>query len=258
MFQTNVSRTAGNGVSVNTTIRSSLSDTSSLRMGLWNNCLSFNISPVVGVDANGARSYDKTRVGRGTLTAENATALHEEITNKILPVLKSAKEGATITPISVSIETGRDPKRNILAVEVEPNGTAYPDIYFSVYGSVDANNIALEINSFRHLFPKQQITVNYDPKTGNGSAFETCNGDFMLFYDLIGDCNAYAPLGDHARKYASAIEKQYGGFGGNNQGGFNNGGGNFSSNQQRTSMPATGNMSWNNPGGGVLDEIPFN
>lgn len=254
MFQSNVSRTAGNGVSVNTTIRSSLSDTSSLRIGLWNNCISCNISPVVGVDASGARTYDKTRSGKGTLKAPDAMVLHEKVTEKILPLLQAAKEGNPIEPFSVSVETGVDPKRNILAIEVEPNDSAYPDIYFSIYGSVDQNNIALEMNTFRHLFPKQRVTVNYDPKTGNGSAFETANGDFMLFYDLLGKCNSYAPLGEHARKYVSAIEKQYGNFGNNQGGGYSNGG--YAPRQQQPT-PATGNMSWNQPGGGVLDEIPF-
>lgn len=252
---------------VNTILRTSSSDTSSLTISLWNQNISLKIRPAVGVDGNGITQYDKGRSGNTALTQEAAASLFEEFKNVILPVYnKVVLEGEPCPEnLGIFVETGRDAKRNLVGIEMRPSKDerdTTPDMYFVLYGMVDENGTAVEANTFRHKFQKRLVKVGYNPMNGVSQREIRSNSDFNLFLNIIGKTELLLPYSEHVAKYNKerfkGTSSNSGSFG--QSGGFPSGslpqssGTNFSSN---------GPSSYGGFGGASnfgLDsgEIPFN
>ena len=247
------------GVNVNTKIKNFTSDISSLSTAFWNQNFSLTISPAIGVDGNGIMQYDLNRQGKTALSIDACEALVEEVKNKILPVYNNVVLNGDMCPdmINVTIETGKEPKRNVIGVEMTPSsdGSNVPDLYFVLYGSVDSNNIASPANIFKHKFAKRQIRYDFNPMTGMSSKDTYANADFNLFMNMISHTELLLPYSDHCERYNKEKSKTY------SQGATTNGGSfNFASS---VPVPAYGGYANSMIGGGPLSNsnselLPFN
>lgn len=209
----------GNQVNVSTRFTTSVSDTSMLTIGGWNNNLSIRITPSIGVDGNGNRMYDKNRAFQTALTQDNAKALYLLFEETIRPLLKAQD----IKPKSIGVPVGRDAKRNIVNLELVPTDNSY-DIYLVCYTNLDQNNSAQEANTFRHRFKKVTGIEDYQPSSGQGELKEA-HSDFENFLDKLCQIGNILPIAAHGSKYAEASSAAYRnnqGSGQNNYGGNNN------------------------------------
>lgn len=262
----------GSDVNVNTSLRTSTSSSSSMNMSLWNNYVSIKISPAIGVDANGVTQYDKTRSGKTALSAENCEALASEFKDKILPFYnKAVLEGeGVLTPISVTVETGKDPKRNIVGIEMaatEPGNT--PEMYFVINGFVDANDVSTEANIYKHLFPQKKVKINHNPQTGVSDKEVSTNADFNIFLNIIAHVELQLPFSEHVKKYNEERNRMFnqrqstngystgynGNSYGNNQSSPMN---NPSSTNFASSGPVPFGAGYGSMLGGLDAELPFN
>lgn len=269
MYGNNASRlNNGSDLNVNTNLRTSNSEVSSMTISLWNQYLSLKIRPAVGVDANGITQYDKNRVGQTALSPDACQTIYDEFVDKIYPEYKKAVETGEPCPdkMSVTVETGKEPKRNIVGIEMTPStdsGNNVPDLWFVIYSMVDSNNMAVEANAYRHKFPKKKIRVNYNPSNGYSDLESYANADFNIFLNGLGRTELMLPYSEHVKKYsverAKSFTPQNNGGGYNGAGsGYQNGGG-YGSAQ---SFASKGPSSFDGVGfGGMLgglDELPFN
>lgn len=258
-----------NSVNVNTRIKNFNSDVSSLATAFWNQNLSTTISPAIGADANGIMQYDQNRQGKTALTMEACEALVSQFMQVIKPVYEAVVLKGEECPecLSVTIETGKDLKRNIVGIEMLPasDGSGVPDFYYVIYGMVDQNNIASPANTFRHKFAKRVVRLDYNPNTGVAKKETFANADFNMFLNMISKTELLLPFSEHVKKYNSERSKSFQAnnsgnnsyTSSNNYGGTNSGGMNFSSTP--TNYSAGGGFNF---GGGFAssgnDELPFN
>jgi len=256
------------GVNVNTKLKNFNSDVSSLSTSFWNQNFSLTISPAIGPDGNGIMQYDQNRQGKTALTLEACEALVSQFKEVILPVYEGVTLRGETCPdsIGVTIETGKDPKRNIIGIEMTApsDDSETPDLYFVLYGLVDENNISSPANTFKHKFAKRLIHIDYDPNTGISKKNVHTNADFNLFINMISKTELLLPFSEHVKKFMGERSKGYSGNNGN--GSFSNGG--YSNN----SSYGGGNNSMNfasspSYGGGAYamlgsengsSELPFN
>ena len=267
----------GSDLNVNTNLRTSNSDTSSLNIALWNQYISLRISPAIGVDGNGVTQYDKTRKGNTALSAECCELLAKEFEAKLLPAYTNAVFNGIPLPeevMSVTTETGRDPKRNIVGIEMRSavDGSNVPDLFFVIYNMVDMNNVAVEANTFRHKFPKKICRVGYNPVTGISAQEYMDNSDFNLFINMLGHSELMLPYSEHNKKYITERAKMFGGnnnsngnsYGGNAYGANNYGGNSYGGNRSggnTAAFASSGPTAFEGVGFssmGLADELPFN
>ena len=263
--QTNGNRMNGrNDVNVNTRLKSFNSDVSSLALSLWNNNYSINISPAIGVDGNGITQYDQNRQGKTALTLEAAKSLIEKFNLIIKPVYDKVVSGDEDCPEikSVTVKTGREPKINVIGIEMTPpsGDEKEPDFYFVFYGSVDTiNNTANAAMTFKHKFAKRSVFEDYNPQTGAAKEIKV-NADFATFMELIGAAKEMFPYAEHFKKYNSDRTKAYQN---NNNNQTDYSGMSTSGNMNFASSPSDGGAGgFNNIGlfsGGLSgsDELPF-
>ena len=198
----------GSGVSVNTRLYTSYSDTCLVTLGGWNANLSLKFAPFKGVDANGLRQYaqDSTETVMTSLTVENTTALLEGIKDKILPALEAK------TTASVSVTVGVNNNRKVISVLTDGES-----VQLKIYVNVSDTGIADGNNSVTHTFNKKEYMAGYDPTTGNGEVVNT-NADFKNFINKLNDIYKFSGAEIHAVNYNNAIKASYG----NNRQTYNN------------------------------------
>jgi len=247
----NMNQMNRNDVSVNTNLKTSNSDTSSLNIQAWNQNISLRISPATGVDANGVTQYEKTRRGNASLSMEGAAALLDAFKRIILPTYDQVIKGEIPCPdeLSVCVETGRSPKKNLVFLKIKnpSDGSNVPDAYVEIHQAVTDENIADGGNIFTHKFPKRKVFINMNTMTGVGTP-TYANSDLNIFLNILGDTNLLLPFSEHVSKYTKERAKL---GGGNTQGntGFNPG---FGGNNFNQPSPAYSMF------GGTAEEIPFN
>lgn len=260
-----------NGLNVNTRIKTFTSDVSSLATSFWNQSFSITISPAIGADGNGVMQYDQNRQGKTALTMEACAALVEKFKEEIQPVYEAVVLRGETCPdsLSATIETGREPKRNIIGFEmtVPTDGSTVPDLYFVFYGTVDANNIASPANTFKHKFAKRVVRIDYNPVTGLYAKETHANADFNLFINMISKTELMLPFSEHIKKYNSERSKTFQSGNSNNSNVYSGGSNNFSGNTGAASMnfasssPAYSGSTYGAGMFGALagsEEIPFN
>ena len=260
-----------NGLNVNTRIRNFSSDVSSLATAFWNQSFSLTISPAIGADGNGIMQYDQNRQGKTALTLEACEALVEKFKEIIQPVYEAVVLRGETCPesLSATIETGREPKRNIIGFEMTAptDGTDTPDLYFVYYGMVDNNNIASPASTFKHKFAKRVIGVDYNPNTGISKKETYSNADFNLFLNMISKTELLLPFSEHSKKYNAERSKTFQSSNGNGNsysGGNNNySNGNSNGATNFASSPSYGATSGYGMGmfgalAGDSEELPFN
>lgn len=258
------------GANVNTRIKNFTSDVSSLVAAFWNQNFSLTISPAIGADGNGIMQYDQNRQGKTALTLDACEALVEQFKNEILPVYnKVVLEGDTCPEtLSVTVETGRDPKRNVVGIEMTApsDESNIPDMYFVYYGMVDVNNIASPANTFKHKFAKRFVRVDYNPNTGVSKKETYANAEFNMFLNMISKTELLLPFSEHVKKYNSERSKSFTSSNGNGNSSYS-GGNNGYGNQSSGGMNFASSPSYNSAGysmfGGALadsgaEELPFN
>jgi len=265
----NGNRMNQNELSVTTLFRSSASRTSLLTLRGWNDKISVIIKPAVGEDSQGVMQYSD-RQGQTALTMDACETLSYRFNQEILPVYNKVIAGEMECPdrMSVCIETGKTPKRNMISIEmIKPEkADELPDMYFVLYSSIDDNNIASESNTFKHVFPKKISYVGYNPVNGISEKTVYENADFFMFMNLISNPNMMVPVDYHNGKFMKAKSETYGSKGGNFGNGFgsNNGYNNqqySNSNSFASQMPGSFDTQ---PSQGVgfgmfgNDEMPFN
>ena len=109
----------GNGINVNTTVKTLYSDYSSLTLGAWNQQLSIRLAPCTGTDSNGMRQYDPNRRASTALIPEKALMLKTGLDAKIMPVLREVINGGSVPEtISVGTSMGTAEKRNVMTIEL--------------------------------------------------------------------------------------------------------------------------------------------
>ena len=260
-------------MNVNTRIKNYTSDMSSMTVSFWNQNFSITISPAIGVDGNGIMQYDQNRQGKTALTLEACEALVEEFVKVIKPVYEGVVLHGETCPesMNVTIETGRDPKRNIIGIEMTAptDGSSVPDLYFVLYGLVDANNISSPANTFKHKFAKKAVHVGFNPNTGLSEKETYSNADANGFINMISHSELLLPYSEHVKKYASERSKAFTGGNNNSNSGSSYSGGNSynSGNNSGSSM----NFASSSPAYGVAgfgmfgaladngaEELPFN
>ena len=260
-----------NGLNVNTRIKNFSSEVSSLATSFWNQSFSLTISPAVGVDGNGITQYDQNRQGKTALTLEACEALVEKFKEIIQPVYEAVVLRGERCPesLSATIETGREPKRNIIGFEMtSPDDESdVPDLYFVFYGMVDGNNIASPASTFKHKFAKRVVRVDYNPSTGLSRKETYSNADFNLFINMISKTELLLPFSEHSKKYNSEKSKtfQSNTGNGNSYSGGNNtySGGNSTGATNFASSPSYGTTGGYGMGmfsslGGDSEGLPFN
>ena len=258
-----------NGLNVNTRIKTFTSDVSSLATSFWNQSFSITISPAIGADGNGVMQYDQNRQGKTALTMEACAALVEKFEEVIKPVYEAVVLRGEPCPesLSATIETGREPKRNIIGFEMtSPTDGEVPDLYFVFYGTVDANNIASPANTFKHKFAKRSVKIDYNPVTGLYSKETQANADFDLFVNMISKTELMLPFSEHIKKYNAEKSKNYQ-SGNSNSNSYTGGNNSYSGNPGATSVNFASSSpaySGNTYGAGMFgalagsEEIPFN
>lgn len=251
MFNNNFNN---NQISVNTRYESFASDTSTLTIGGWNKNLSVRITPAVGVDQNGNTMYDRNRSFQTALTKQNAFSLIDQYDKELRPYINGEKEVIGTDLISVAVPVGREEKRTIVAIEIEPrpDGDGKFDVYFSCYSSLDQNNRAIEANVYRHRFQPNPCIKNYNYQTGSGETGEVL-GAFKEFIKIL-ETNVFdIPFAYHAEKYEKAVSQAYSSA--RNNGSYNNNGyqsqGQMPAPQQNYSAPMT------TSNGYQTDSLPF-
>lgn len=209
----------GNQINISTRFITSVSDTSMLTIGGWNNSLSIRITPSIGVDQNGNRMYDKNRAFQTALSQDNAKSLYLAYAKKIKPLV----DAETPEAISVGVPVGRDTKRSIVSIEMVPTESGSFDMFLVCYTALDQDNVASEGNTFRHRFKKTVSIRDYQAQTGQGD-LEEVNGDFENFVDKLEFIGNLLPISHHGAKYADASAAAYRGNSSqnNNGGGWNN------------------------------------
>lgn len=223
MFDNQPYGQGGNNVNISTRFNTSVSDTSMLTIGGWNNSLSIRITPSIGVDGNGNRMYDKNRAFQTALTQDNAKALYLLFEKEIKPLMDTNSPSNKL----VGVPVGKDTKRTVVNIEMVPVDAGY-DMYLTCCTNLDQNNVATEQNIFRHKFKKTRAIKDYQPQTGQGE-LEEVHADFMNFVDKLQNIGDILPIAHHGSKYADASSAAYRG-GNNNQGNsygnnnYNNGG----------------------------------
>lgn len=259
-----------NGLNVNTRIKNFSSDVSSLAASFWNQNFSITISPAIGPDGNGIMQYDQNRQGKTALTLDACEALVAQFNEVILPVYNSVVLNGETCPesLGVTVETGRDPKRNIVGIEMmaPTDGSEIPDMYFVYYGMVDANNIASPASTFKHKFAKRAIRIDYNPNTGVAKKETYANADFNLFMNMISKTELLLPYSEHVRKYSSERSKSFTPNNGNSSySGGNNSYNNYQSSGVSTNFASSpsgfGGAGFGMLGGalgGDAEELPFN
>lgn len=259
-----------NGVSVNTRFKTFNSDVSSMALSLWNQSYSITISPAIGVDGNGVMQYDQNRQGKTALTIEACEALVEQFKTVIKPVYDRVVLNGEPCPelLSVTVETGREPKRNVVGFEMTPasDGGETPDLYFVYYGMVDSNNIASPASTFKHKFDKRAVMLDYNPNTGLSNKTIHANADFNSFLNMLTSNQLLLPYSEHVRKFHSERGKSFQSNGGSSY--QNNSGSNQFANQTQGMNFATPQNSYSSGSGatggffdfptpGQNDELPF-
>lgn len=257
----------GSDINVNTSLRTSNSEQSSMVYSLWNQYVSIKISYAIGVDANGVTQYDKTRKGQTALSGDACQALFERFKNEIYPVYEGivAGDGSAQCPmegLSVTTETGKEGKRNIVGISMRPSvvpDDPVPDMFFVIYSMVDSQNIAVDANIFEHRFPKRIIRLNYNPKTGLCDSEVKTNADFNIFLNILGRTELLLPFSEHVRKYTQERDRMFSSRNNNQQGGYS---------QNQPSYGAAANGAYGAPsyqqpnnGGGfgmnIPNDLPF-
>lgn len=239
-----------NQINVSTRFKTSASDTSLLAIGAWNNNISLRVTPSVGVDANGQSMYDKNRGFQTALTQENARALYEKYKEEILPLI----ERREFTKRNVAVPVGKDDKRTMVAIEMEPVDDGY-DMYLTFYTILTPQNTAMESNIFRHRFKKTQAVTNYDYLTGNCE--QTCfvESDFQNFITILEGVGNILPVAAHGVRYENAVSALY--SNNRNNSGQSQGTG-WNAQSSSGSYASQMQASMNAPSGGYQNtELPF-
>lgn len=269
MWGNNSSRlNTGSNINVNTRMKNFTSDVSSMVVSLWNQNYSITISPAIGPDGNGVMQYDQNRQGKTALSLDACEALIEEFKTVILPIYKDVVLNGAECPESksVTVETGREPKKNIIGIEMTApvDGTKVPDMHFVYYGLVDANGISSQANTFKHKFSKRMVRVDYNPNTGLSGEEVATNADFNLFINMISKAELILPYSEHAKKFSSERSKTFtpgNGVGGNTYTGSTAGASNGGAGMNFASSPSYGGAGFGMFGGalnGDAEELPFN
>lgn len=199
----------GNGVNVNTSIKTLYSDYSSLTLGAWNQQLSIRLAPCTGADSNGMRQYDTNRRASTALVPEKALMLKAAIENKIMPKIHVLMDGGSLDePVSVSIALGSADKRNVFTIELTNDENGKACAFLKIHQMVREDGTCDPQNIFTYKFGVNTLLYDYNPSTGSSREAEV-QSEFMFFYDLISHVSELLPLSAHGTKYNNAISARY-------------------------------------------------
>lgn len=229
-----------NEINVNTKLRNFVTDGFLIRTSLWNDKLSIRAYRELGTNANGYKEYDKNTSLITALSSDNVGALHNIITDKILPEMNSTME---------TLDEGIDVSNGstYIGIETVPNtDDNVPDVYLVIATGIDESGAAPESNIHKFKFTKRRAKKGYNPLTGTYSV-EVVNGDFSNFVKLLEDASGLYDIPGHVKRYHSA-------FGGN--GNYNPTAGGFGGNTPNSSNGMNGFMNVSNAG--MNEELPFN
>lgn len=261
MWGRNYNQSSGSDVNVNTTIRMEFCELSQLKIGAWNQQLSIQIRPCIGVDGNGIRQYDQKRRGQTSLTLENSNTLYHGIKDYLIPAYEKIKRGeATLAdfrqnpddPVNVAVQMGSGDKRNALAIALETDDNGKLTFYMHLYLMIKDDNSADPANTFDYKFNQKDYMKNYNPKNGNGTIIDH-EPDFYNFVKLLEEHIDLLPISEHGTKYENAVNVRFRGQ--NQQQSSNGGNGSFDVNPPTNSYsaPVSSYMGSEN-----MDFVPFN
>lgn len=264
MWGRNYSQSSGTDVSVNTTLRMEFCELSQLRIGAWNQQLSIQIRPCIGVDGNGIRQYDQKRRGQTSLTIENSDTLYKGIMDYLLPAYEKIKKGeATLSdfkqnpndpdePINVAVQMGSGDKRNALAISIENDQNGNLSFYMHLYTMLRNDNTVDPANVFDYKFSQKDFMKNYNPKNGTGTIVEW-EADFSNFVKILKEHVNLLPIAEHGTKYENAVNLRFRGQNQQQAGNDTNGG--FNSSSLNSYSAPVSSYSGSE---GSLDFVPFN
>lgn len=199
----------GNGINVNTTVKTLYSDYSSLTLGAWNQQLSIRLAPCTGTDSNGMRQYDPNRKASTALVPEKALMLKSGIDAVIMPNLKNILTGGSLTePVSVGTSMGSAERRNIVTIELSNDEGGQASVFLKVHQMVHDDKTCDPQNIFVYKFGSNSLIYDYNPSTGQ-SREVNAQSEFLLFYDMLAHVSDLLPLSAHGAKYNAAVSARY-------------------------------------------------
>lgn len=199
---------AFNQVNSNTKLLTETSMDSKLEVSGWNNRISFQISPAVGVNADGITTYaDYKSACTVSLDLEKALALGQGIERKILKAIEEK------TPAMVGVVT-------MIAGSNKNINIAY-----------DGSDVQLVVMSdsgkFTHTFNK----TNYVEEPEASGVEVPVEAKFLEFTHILSNSTRFIPMEYHKEKYTKMLASSFGnqramsqGYNNNNQGYGNQGG----------------------------------
>lgn len=245
------SNQSGNGINVNTSFKTFFSDLSSLSVGAWNGQMSIRITPSMGTDSNGIRQYDNNRKANTALYPEKALLLKEAFDKHIRPLVKAYKETGEGQSKSVSLSLGSNEKKNVLSIEFKEGSDGKYHLYLTINQMIREDNSVDPQNVFSYCFNENTYVLDYNPSNGTYASEESCESEFEVFYEMLGNVVNILPIAAHGVKYTNTVSARFSG----------NKNGNDYQNQQSSysSAPSFNDIPQTYNGSEVTDlGLPFN
>lgn len=189
-----------NGVNVNTTLYTSYSDESLLKLIAWNKRISLRVQPSKGTNADGVRQYADQNAPESvftTLMPDNCEALLAGIKDTIVPAIKASTDAS----VSVMISSGDN--RKILTITRSGS-----DTYLIISTHVDEVGKCADQNVLTHKFNKRSYFTNYSPKTGVTNEV-ICDADFATFVSTLYSVRDMSGAIAHSIKYDNDNRQSY-------------------------------------------------
>ena len=232
-----------NGISVNSRLYVSFSDTAMIQVGAWNSQISIRVHPCRGLDPDGRRIYEqeKSRIVITSLTMENVAALVDGVKKKIKPAYDEGKEA------SVTVTMGSDANKKAITLFTDGK-----KMFFKITLNLDdSDKTNSEENILVHEFRTREYISNYDPITGEGERTEV-PVDFINFMKALEDVYVLQPAISHSITYHTEAKSAFTNTASNFGGGFGSFGGNAGGGFQSRQFGGSGNS-----GGGESSIMPL-